>query len=445
MALSILTALCLIYAASVVALPGAGGSARNDSIVAVHSFYGAINAALRLGDATALAEVAPAELIVHGTISDSIIHRDELAARIMALRAAFPRMQITVADMVAEHERVLARIDLTGADRQGLLGVSAPSAYPETMMENFRVRDGMIVEYHGILADLVPPVQVLQESIGLVGTSQLIEIARLTIAPEARLDGQITSGPTIIAVQAGTVEVTITGEGEIRRAATSSTPSEHESTIAGGVSHMGNGDQIAMSALTGYALRSIASTPAVLIVATVMRANPRPGTSSDTDQPPPASPVPSGMPVTPDPRSALGRTVSQPGVEHQMLLPLLPLELPTSPASIAIWQITLAPGMAISGLPPAGAAFAIVASGRAVIERSTAPAQGEMVVASVGARAPLDPYMPTKIQNIGDASAVLLILTARPSTELATIAGRDPQADIPFAYCLRNEQGCRGH
>lgn len=432
-ALSLLTALTLVYAVSSVAQPISEVSPENHSAEVVRSFYDAVNTTLRLGDTTALAQVTHPAFVVQGPGTGANLDRGDFAEQIMALRDAYPELQITVNDLLADRERVLARISITGAEL-GLLGSPTPDIPPGMLTETLRVEGGHVVEYGGVLADLRPPFRMLQETIPGQGDRQAISVWRLTMSRHAQLDGQIAVGPTMVSPESGTISVRIYGKGTIRRVSARSSPASPQPTEPGGDNMLGQGDQVTISEGARYALRASGETPAAVTVATVQQAGTQP--LSDQPQVRQSAPAPTSVITAP------GEPAAPLGVERQPLLLLAPLE-PTAPAvSISIWQIALAPGMTISGAPPKGAAYVTALSGHALIETAIENVGGEMTALTVGQAVPLDPRARTSARNVDRTPAVLLVVIAQPTNDPVTVEGPDLHATSSNSACPNGGQSC---
>lgn len=423
--LGILTALTLVYTAATVAQPPFDAPRDNDGEAVVRSFYAAVNDALRLGDSAALSQVTTPDVKVSG-VSATIDDRDELASHIMNLRAAYPALAIELIDVIADRDRAAARITISGAAGLGPLVAASYQPGNSKSTDIFRVEDGLISEYQGLIAELSAPRQILRET---VATSDLTEtavgVARLTLAPDARLGGLVTLGPTIYAVAAGELTVQVDGRSAIRRAPVAGIARPVvDQLVARTTSALGTDDQIAIGAGVSHSLRSTGLEPAVIIATTLMPLSwlDPPTPNSGGVSPGPLLSVMMYLADTPREQAGLWPD----GVDSLPLLQGSQLTLPSSTISLSLWQTTLEPGASMTSRPPEGATRLMVDSGRAIIETHTQHAADEITVVTAGKSAPLSPQTLATVRNIDDVPLVLSLLVVAPSDGLPTLPPATP-------------------
>lgn len=102
------------------------------------------------GRAETIPELFAAEGVAHGLSDGSdqpLIGPDSFLAFHSAFRGAFPDISVTVEDMIAEGDRVVARCSVRGKHQGDTLGFAATEAPVEfTGVAIVRIADGQIVE-----------------------------------------------------------------------------------------------------------------------------------------------------------------------------------------------------------------------------------------------------------------------------------------------------------
>jgi hypothetical protein len=443
--LAAVTALTLVYAAAMVADLPAGAPLRvqADNAAVVRTFYGAVNIALRDGDRTALASTVRQDAIVHRSAPESVVYGDTFVDRILALHMAYPALQVTVEDVIAERERVLVQISVKGVESFGLFGVPIPATTTKGPTEVFRVEDSVVAEYQGLLADLSAPSKVLQETVTTETVHGAVGVARITMTPPAALENLVTVGPTIFALDAGTLTISIDGQGAIRRAPVRDTVPPGDTTTVGTVDQLQSGDQLALSKDARYTLRSTGPDTAVITATTIMPSNWLDFATYDRVGPAPQYPL-SAMMYLADTSERRGAPWPR-GVSRQPLLQGDALRLPTNPISITLWKISLPSGTSVSGYAPASSTYIIVMSGQALIESFDQDQNGTMTGLMGGQWSALDPHELTTTSTVGDAPATLLVLTIQSINGPATLAARSAQSGPTHGDCRNGKTRCGGN
>jgi steroid delta-isomerase-like uncharacterized protein len=85
--------------------------------------YRRIIEAISRGDVDALDELVAADLVDHNPVPDQVPGREGFKQWVGVARAAFPDMHGTIEDVVAEGDRVAARVTWRGTHRGEFLGV----------------------------------------------------------------------------------------------------------------------------------------------------------------------------------------------------------------------------------------------------------------------------------------------------------------------------------
>jgi hypothetical protein len=135
-------------------------------------------------------------------------NRAGLEAALVALRTADPTMSLEIGTVVAEGDRVMARVTPRRAPETFLGGPLGDGAAFWSAFDLFRLRDGLIVEHWGAADDLVLVQPLVQAPLPAVPAGPLaVGVTRLTLAPGARFPTLINPGPAVFAVESGTLDV----------------------------------------------------------------------------------------------------------------------------------------------------------------------------------------------------------------------------------------------
>jgi steroid delta-isomerase-like uncharacterized protein len=121
-------------------------------------------AMLNSGDLTAAGEVIAADMLEHAPLPGAPPGLAGFVRAVDALRAAFPDLQVTIEDMVAEGDRVATRYTLRGTHGGDFLGI--PATGKSVTVSGFdlvRFAHGKVVEHWSTQDDLG-----LLQQIGLI-------------------------------------------------------------------------------------------------------------------------------------------------------------------------------------------------------------------------------------------------------------------------------------
>ncbi|HET7094156.1 MAG TPA: nuclear transport factor 2 family protein, partial [Thermomicrobiales bacterium] len=225
----------------------------------IRRFYDVANRTLAGGDQAALAVVVAPDLIAHDGSSPPA-EPPPLAQRLAALRAAAPDARFVVGDVMADGDRVAARVEIDGTAGAPELPVVGP---PELAAgtELFRIVNGRIAEYWPLdaaasVVRALPPLPV-----GLWQGTRHVGIARFDLPAAATIDDLQGPWPHVLVGVAGNLTVTLRGGASLARAET--TPTAWEATAPGGQTVvLRPGDALAIPAGLEHALRNDGDGPA---------------------------------------------------------------------------------------------------------------------------------------------------------------------------------------
>ena len=134
--------------------PAAAAGGAGDPLGAVRRWY----EALRSADTAAIGALVDDRFVNHGPVGAGIpmsTGRDGLGGDVTSLHRAFPDLDLIVADMFAEHDKVVTRVIARGT-QLGPLPHIPPTARRTAVMghEIWRIADGRILEHWGRFEDL---------------------------------------------------------------------------------------------------------------------------------------------------------------------------------------------------------------------------------------------------------------------------------------------------
>ncbi|MCW5774300.1 MAG: ester cyclase [Rhodospirillaceae bacterium] len=105
--------------------------------------------AMETGDEAEFDAVMAEDYIQHNHLGNG---RAPVKKMVASLRRAFPDLKVAVEDMVAEGDRVAARVTITGTHRGRFLGVE-PTGKPVTIrsVDIWRIEDGRLKEHWDVV------------------------------------------------------------------------------------------------------------------------------------------------------------------------------------------------------------------------------------------------------------------------------------------------------
>ncbi|MBP2159953.1 MULTISPECIES: ester cyclase [Asticcacaulis] len=115
-------------------------------------------------DYSVVDELVSPDVVSHDPLPGQPAGAEGLKQTLQVFHTAFPDLHADIEDLIAEDDKVMARVRVTGTHKGEFMGQKATGhalAYPEVV--TVRIRDGRIVE-HWSVADTAP----LREAVGLV-------------------------------------------------------------------------------------------------------------------------------------------------------------------------------------------------------------------------------------------------------------------------------------
>ncbi|HEY7029797.1 MAG TPA: nuclear transport factor 2 family protein [Thermomicrobiales bacterium] len=194
--------------------PSAGSTAANEDLVG--DFYDAVNETIRTGESAKLDALVSPDVVWCRDCPDQVQSRVGLDRYLLDLHRTAPGARLIVEELVADgHDTAMARVRVSGVPTVG-------QSVPWGPIDSFRLAHGQVVE-RGNGSDAVA----LQESLFRSRLDPLspavrgVAMARLTFSLGSGLDGLLSAGPTVVVVEAGSLEVRIGTGGRVVRAGSS--------------------------------------------------------------------------------------------------------------------------------------------------------------------------------------------------------------------------------
>lgn len=366
---------------------------------AVWRFYDAANVTIRTGDSAELERLLAPGFVDHAAGTGLPPTAVGVVRYLLGLRAAYPELRLAPEDVIAQGNRVAARVRVEGTDGGAFLGVPLGDGLaPWGTLDLFRVEGGRIAEHWGGGAPVVPELLLRAPLAGEVARSFGVE-APVTVAVQARSLGiepgtnsaVPVGGDALVHVEAGSLVARAAAPIDVLHAAESVAGSQRESVATDQDWVLRSGDAAFVPAGTVVGLHNAGDGPAVALLVTI-DSRIFPDVAPPT--PPPYVPAPTGSPsVATEVTVDVGRVV----------------QLPAGPMEVVVGRLTLAPGASL-----ATGAVPLVAL--AVVQRGTLATvvDGRAVELHAGAGTVLPLGEPAVLRNAGRGSLALLLVAVGP-------------------------------
>jgi predicted ester cyclase len=188
----------------------AGGFTRTDSNVAlVRRLYASANETLAAGEEEGLRSLLAADFIDHAAPPGVAPTADGFAAYLGSLRVAYPDLRLIVADVLAQGDRVVARVQVEGT-RGRFLGVPLQGTGLWSDVDVFRLDSGRVVERWGETAGVAAPTRLGTGPLALRATTRRsVSLERHTFNGDA--EEWIAGNPTLVVVDRGELLIATKG------------------------------------------------------------------------------------------------------------------------------------------------------------------------------------------------------------------------------------------
>ena len=394
--LAAITGVALLGASALVAVPAGetgtlaapSGNGAADPALVGH-FYEAVNATVATGDTASLVDLLAADFADRTTHPGYAPTPAGLVEHLLALRATFPTMWLTVEDLQAQGDWVLARLRVDGAGRGDFFGVSmsvAPTSWEA--IELVRTAGGRIAERRAAGDWPVLPHLLAQAPLARPPAGAFVRLGRLTFAPGASQPRTAIIGPLLVAVERGALTAVVEGEAVLVRGEDASANASPTGEVI-----VGAGDALLLSSSARYSVRNTGAAPAVVLTLALF-----PWNSGATDAAPFFWPE-AGLPE----------------ITAQLLAEGVVTDLPEGPAKIALGRVSLAVGAELNVDRVTGPRLAIVEAGTLEVE----PTAGLGTTLAAGQWSLVQPASMPTFRNAGDGPLVLLLVTITPEATSA--------------------------
>ncbi len=219
----------------------------------VWSFYDAIDLFFRAGDDAALRAVVSPEFVDHVDTPGSLANREGFFGYLASLRTTHPALRLVPTDVIAQGDRAIAEITLSGDTGGAIKGIplGGPPPWPE--VEIVRVEDDRIVERWGGPAGYASSTPVFSEAVIAPSRGALLPfLHRVTFAPGANDANLDRFDPAIVTVESGQINV--------------GTPSRTERSAPMETQTLGPGNTLAITEKMDLEISNRTDAPAVILL-----------------------------------------------------------------------------------------------------------------------------------------------------------------------------------
>jgi quercetin dioxygenase-like cupin family protein len=341
----LLLLVCLLSLATGLALLGVAqafswsfdGSAATANAATARRFYAAVETLLDSGDRVDLDSIVAPGFVDHDPFPGVAPDRDGLARALLTLRAADPSLTLEIGAVIADGDRVMARVTAHDAPPPflGMPLADGPAVWPS--YDLFRIANGRIVEHWASAEQLALPQSLLETDVPAPPEGPLkVSVTRLTFAPGADLPTLVNSGPVALTVETGHLEVEASASLSVVHASAGRDGVDGGAAVSAtaGKATLGPEDRLVLPADATYRLGNPAREPVSVLAAALFPAGPgaprvdalfMPGVVGRSIPPNVAALWPAGVEAIP------------------LLRAKLRGNLPSGPVTVAVGRITLAP------------------------------------------------------------------------------------------------------
>lgn len=387
MVLATLTAVALLAAGETLrpSGPSASGDRVAESRAAILAYYDAVNGVLASGDPAPLAAVLAwdyAEPDVAGMFPSG---SEALIEKLGSLRATAPGLRLDVDWLVAESDRVAARVRVSGGDPAAFLSLALQRTRLWGPVDIFRVANGLVAERASAGDRPTLPELLVWAPVTLPPPAErVVTMSRVSLEPGGWRRDPAASGPRLIVVEAGEVAVTVAADG-----APAALPGVDAMTL-------GAEEWRIVPEGAASAVRNAGSTPAEFLEVLVAASAAQPGSAAPTVE----------------------------GATTRLLAGGQAATTPTGPAVLAVGRATFPPGSTLAWTESADVVLLVVEEGALAFVTEGDAAWVSRAAGGVGRAAGLATL------TAGDGA----LIGARAGTELHNAS--DEQAQVVIVTLL---------
>jgi hypothetical protein len=170
----------------------------------VRSFFAAVNDTLRTGDPAPLETLLAPDYEERANWLGGVPMRDGLGDSLRSLHAVYPELRLTIGDLLAEDDRVVAWITTAGPPNGTFLGLPVSGATELNGVHLFRIGSGRILEYRHETSGHAMFEPLVSAPITLTGTPwKTWTLTRRTYPPGAGGREAVDAGSTLLWIERG--------------------------------------------------------------------------------------------------------------------------------------------------------------------------------------------------------------------------------------------------
>lgn len=298
----------------------------HDNNALIRRFYAAVNEALERGDIDPVARLVDPAFVDHAPRPGATADRAGFLQAMASLHAVAPQLRLAVLDLLAQGDRVAARVAPAGGDGASFLGWPLPAGGLWGDVDMFRVEGGQVAEHWGASAMPASFASLLATTVPVERpTRKAVTLERWIYAPDAGETWVTGLGFLVVLVDAGTltIEVDARSGGGVRQISHGrvDAASDDRPLAPGQATTLEPRDAVVIPQGNQIDLRNDGAEPAVAAVVQAVMPVPQPGLVSGA-----------------------GGAPAAPGVVHTGLAGGLTANLPAGRATVAIGRATLATG-----------------------------------------------------------------------------------------------------
>jgi predicted SnoaL-like aldol condensation-catalyzing enzyme len=183
-----------------------GSRLLNRSAEVVRQFYAAANETVGTGELSPLERVVDRDFVDHGALPGVSPDRAGLIAYFTRLHRTAPTLRLVVLDVLAQGNRVAARLRLEGGDDVTFLGLSVAADRFWSGFDVFRLEDDRIVERWADEASLASFDSIVTVTVPVANpTRKALTLQQWTYAPHAAERGSTYLGFAMLVVDRGSL------------------------------------------------------------------------------------------------------------------------------------------------------------------------------------------------------------------------------------------------
>jgi predicted SnoaL-like aldol condensation-catalyzing enzyme len=256
-------------------------AARDRNAETIRRFYAAVNDTLRTGEVASLDRLVGNDLIEHSSRPGVSSDRAGLLDYLVSLHRTAPTLHLTVLDVVAQDDRVAARVRVDGGNDAAFLGLPIATDRFWSTFDVFRLESGWIVEHWADEAGLASfdPLVTVTVPVGRPAR-KAVTLERWTYAPNTVGRGSTYLGFAVFFVERGTLtfDLDVRSRTSVRLVTVADgSGADGKAVEPGNTARLGTGDTLVVPDGAVYEVRNEESMPMDALVLTAITPMPTTG------------------------------------------------------------------------------------------------------------------------------------------------------------------------